>query len=108
MMAKPLIQSSIEDWADKYKQSTYEYRMEYLKLHFTNQWIEEVCADHLHEMFGNNGDERINGIILLNLERQGFLKKRHYIKSKRKEINHGRPIMLYEVISNKEKRNRSV
>jgi len=51
----------------------------------------------MHNLFDNGGDKRINGIVLVHLKNDGYLKPKYYIKSKRKEC-HYRPIMLYEVI----------
>lgn len=72
--------------------------MEDMKIYLSGTELKEISADNMHNILGNGGDGRIHGIILMNLEKQGYLRKLYYIKSKRTKINHGRPIMLYEVI----------
>jgi hypothetical protein len=89
--------STLDEFFLKYKKTRYQLIKEDLELHLTNTEIKEICADNLHYLYPNGGDGRINGIVLLNLEKEGKLRKKHMIRSERKECHH-RPIMLYEVV----------
>jgi hypothetical protein len=66
-------------------------------------------ADDLHvlekEIELHNRDSRVIGAILKSFERQGKIRKVGYVKSKRKETCHGRPILQWEHIKKPETKN---
>ena len=88
---------TLEYFFNKYKGTMYQVMMTELREFLPHSDLKEISADYLHNMYNGNGDKRINGIVLVNLEKEGYLKQKHMIRSKRKEC-HFRPIMLYEVI----------